>query len=84
MIRDLGQDKVGYKKIKFCSDQAARDSLQYFWVDSCCIKKSSNSELSELLNCMFCWYQQATKYYIYLSDVSVIKRKIGDKELQDL
>ena len=26
---------ASYKKLKFCGDQAARDGLSYFWVDSC-------------------------------------------------
>jgi len=28
--------KAGYKKIRFCGEQARRDGLQYFWVDTCC------------------------------------------------
>jgi hypothetical protein len=38
--------KTGYRKIQFCGEQAARDGLQYFWVDSCCINKSNHTELS--------------------------------------
>lgn len=70
MDRGSGRGKAGYKKIKFCGDQAARDGLRYFWVDSCCINKSSDAELSESLNSMFRWYQRAEKCYVYLSDVS--------------
>lgn len=62
--------KAGYKKIQFCGDQAARDGLQYFWVDSCCINKSNHTELSEAINSMFSWYRDAAKCYVYLSDVS--------------
>jgi hypothetical protein len=65
------QGKAGYDKIKFCGEQAARDGLQYFWVDSCCIKKSSDAELSEAINSMFRWYRCAAKCYVYLSDVSI-------------
>ena len=65
-----GRDKVGYDKLDFCGTQAALDDLQYFWVDSCCIKKSSDAELSEALNSMFRWYRRAAKCYVYLSDVS--------------
>ncbi|XTI83809.1 hypothetical protein V2W45_1229519, partial [Cenococcum geophilum] len=52
------------------------------WVDSCCVKKSSDSELSESLNSMFRWYQGAEKCYVYLFDVSTMKRKRG-KSPQD-
>ncbi|KAI9662986.1 MAG: hypothetical protein M1821_008033 [Bathelium mastoideum] len=75
MDKGSGRHKAGYEKIKFCGEQAARDGLQYFWVDSCCIKKSSDAELSKSLNSMFRWYQRAAKCYVYLSDVSIKKRK---------
>lgn len=65
------RDKEGYDKISFCGRQARKDRLRYFWVDSCCIKKSSDAELSEALNSMFRWYLRAEKCYVYLSDVSI-------------
>ena len=43
----LGERKAGYRKIRFCGEQANRDGIQYFWVDSCCIDKSSSAELAE-------------------------------------
>jgi hypothetical protein len=39
-------------------------------VDTCCIDKSNNTELSEAINSMFRWYRNAAKCYVYLSDVS--------------
>jgi hypothetical protein len=30
------QRKEGYRKIRFCAQQAKRDGLDYFWVDTCC------------------------------------------------
>jgi hypothetical protein len=64
-----GKSKAGYSKIRFCGEQATRDGLQYFWVDTCCINKSNSSELAEAINSMFRWYQNAAKCYVYLSDV---------------
>jgi hypothetical protein len=84
MVENSGQGKAGYEKIKFCGKQAARDGLGYFWVDSCCIKKSSDAELSESLNSMFRWYQHAAKCYVYLSDVSTSKRKRGDENMLNI
>jgi hypothetical protein len=72
------EDKSGYKKVGFCAQQAADDGLQYFWVDSCCIDKSSSAELQEAINSMFHWYQNAAKCYVYLSDVLIRKRKASD------
>jgi hypothetical protein len=73
-LRDLaegsGNTKAGYRKIQFCAEQAARDGLQHFWVDTCCIDKSNNTELSEAINSMFRWYRNAAKCYVYLADVS--------------
>jgi hypothetical protein len=62
--------KAGYEKIRFCAEQANRDGLQYFWVDTCCIDKSNRAELTEAINSMFRWYRMSTKCYVYLSDVS--------------
>jgi hypothetical protein len=66
-----GKNKTGYDKIRFCAQQAADDSLQYFWVDTCCIDKSSSAELQEAINSMFRWYRDAVKCYVYLSDISL-------------
>lgn len=71
MTNSTSQDKSGYEKIRFCGEQAKRDNLQYFWVDSCCINKANYTELSQAINSMFRWYQNASKCYVYLSDVSV-------------
>jgi Heterokaryon incompatibility protein (HET) len=65
-----GKAKSGYKKIYFCKEQARHDGLQYFWVDTCCIDKSSSAELSEAIISMFRWYRNAAKCYVYLTDIS--------------
>ncbi len=65
-----GKSKVGYAKIQFCGKQARRDGLQHFWVDTCCIDKRNNTELSKAINLMFRWYQKAARCYVYLTDVS--------------
>jgi hypothetical protein len=70
---------AGYGKIQFCGLQAKRDDLRYFWVDTCCIDKSSSAELAEAINSMFRWYQNANKCYVYLSDVSKPPLDIADK-----
>jgi hypothetical protein len=64
-----GKRKNRYKKLRFCRQQAARDSLQYFWVDTCCINKSRDSKISEAINSMFRWYRKAAICYVYLADV---------------
>ncbi|KAF1810343.1 kinesin light chain 1 [Eremomyces bilateralis CBS 781.70] len=49
--KGMRKHTVGYRKIEFCGEQAARDGLE-----------PSNS--------MFRWYHNATRCYVYLSDVS--------------
>jgi hypothetical protein len=56
VVNGLRRGKSGYRKLRFCNEQAKKDGLQYFWVDSCCINKSSSAELSEAINSMFRWY----------------------------
>lgn len=65
-----GQSKAGYAKIRFCGDQARKDGIEYFWVDTCCINKNNHVELSEAITSMFRWYREAVKCYVYLPDVS--------------
>jgi hypothetical protein len=74
LIDGTGGSKDG-RKIRFCGEQASRDGLRYFWVDTCCIDKSNSTELAEAINSMFRWYRDAAKCYVYLSDVSTAKRK---------
>ena len=69
MIDGTGKKKVGYKKIRFCGEQARRDGLRYFWVDTCCINKANHAELSQAINSMFRWYRNASRCYVYLSDI---------------
>jgi hypothetical protein len=71
LLAGTGTKKDGYIKIRFCGERAAKDGLEYFWVDTCCIDKSQSEELSTAINSMFRWYERATKCYVYLSDVSV-------------
>jgi hypothetical protein len=71
LMKETGKRKVGYEKIRFCGEQAARDGLQYFWVDTCCIDKSNSVELAEEINSSFRQYRNAVKCYVILSDVSI-------------
>lgn len=61
--------KAGFKKIKFCCEQAVKDGLRWAWVDTCCIDKTSTAELSEAINSMFRWYRDSVACYVYLADV---------------
>ena len=60
LMKGTGQDKIGYRKISFCAEQAIRDGIQYIWVDTCCIHKSTNNiELQHAINSIIRWYQNS-------------------------
>lgn len=77
------ETRQGYHKIaKFCNvlleDQewmlartmgVTATSVDYAWVDTCCINKESSAELSEAINSMFWWYRRAVCCVVWLSDV---------------
>ncbi|KAL1596087.1 hypothetical protein SLS59_008076 [Nothophoma quercina] len=78
IVSRRGHDKQGYSKLMFCAKRAKEDGLQYSWVDTCCIDKSSSAELTEAINSMFHWYSKADRCYVYLNDV--LKGDVGRNE----
>ncbi|KAJ4988020.1 hypothetical protein SVAN01_06432 [Stagonosporopsis vannaccii] len=65
------RSKRGFVKLAFCQNRTKVDNLNFFWVDTCCIDKSSSAELTEAINSMYRWYQGAARCYVFLSDVTV-------------
>lgn len=61
----------GYHKVTRCCELAASEGWQYVWIDTCCIDKSSSSELNESINSMYRWYKNSAICYVYLSDFSL-------------
>ncbi|OAL50247.1 WD40 repeat-like protein [Pyrenochaeta sp. DS3sAY3a] len=64
-----GEEKPGFAKIRLCGDQAHRDGLEYFWIDTCCFDKRDMAETSLAIRSMFRWYRHAARCYVFLSDV---------------
>ena len=56
-------------KIREACRVARENGYRYIWIDSCCIDKSSSSELSEAINSMYKWYGLAAVCYAFLADV---------------
>jgi hypothetical protein len=75
--------EVGWLKIDHTCRQAAEDGLDYAWVDTCCIDKSSSAELSEAINSMFRWYKRAAVCYTFLQDLDGFSCA-GDKDTGQL
>jgi hypothetical protein len=63
----------GSRKLRLSCAIAARQGLEYIWIDTCCIDKTSSAELSENINSMFRYYTEAKVCYTYLSDVASVK-----------
>jgi hypothetical protein len=53
------EKEKGYRKLRFCAGQAAKDGLQYFSIDTCCIDRWDNNECSRAINSIFQWYRNA-------------------------
>jgi hypothetical protein len=79
-----GRNKEGYQKIRRCCEIAAADDLEYIWVDTCCIDKSSSAELSEAINSMFRWYMESDVCYTYLFDIATSSAETGLVSLEQL
>ena len=64
--------RKGFRKIQGAWRQALKDQLDWLWVDTDCINKTSSAELSEAINSMYAWYRNSQTCYAYLADVSVM------------
>ncbi|KAI5986984.1 heterokaryon incompatibility protein-domain-containing protein [Pisolithus orientalis] len=75
--REEVRQRTGYRKIIKSCEQARMDGHEWLWIDTCCIDKRSSSELSEAINSMYRWYQNAQVCYAYLNDVDELPRSTG-------
>lgn len=67
--KSFRSNRKGFSKIKSACQEAHRQGLDYLWVDTCCIDKTSSAELSEAINSMFKWYQRSQICYAFFEDV---------------
>ncbi|RBA09112.1 hypothetical protein FPRO05_14352, partial [Fusarium proliferatum] len=76
LFQDMGHDsaksKKGYAKLESCCRAARENGFEYIWDDTCCIDKTSSAELSEAINSMYRYYQEASICYGYLADISTV------------
>ena len=69
VLQQRAEQLQGYTKIVECCAEAVLDGFKYVWIDICCIDKTSSAELSEAINSMYAWYQNAEVCYAFLADV---------------
>ncbi|KAI1293180.1 heterokaryon incompatibility protein-domain-containing protein [Xylaria venustula] len=60
----------GAAKITGFCKVARENGYQWGWVDTCCIDQTSSAELSESINSMYRWYQEAHICYALLNDIN--------------
>ncbi|KAF4468041.1 Vegetative incompatibility HET-E-1 [Fusarium albosuccineum] len=58
-----------YAKLRQSCTTVRSLRLDYLWIDTCCIDKSSSAELSEAINSMFRWYAESAVCIAFLEDV---------------
>ncbi|KAH8667022.1 heterokaryon incompatibility protein-domain-containing protein [Xylariales sp. PMI_506] len=68
--RDI-RARSGFEKISKACEMAREYGLDYVWVDTNCIDKTSSAELSEAINSMYSWYKSSKVCFAYLSDVNI-------------
>lgn len=61
----------GFEKIRMTCKLTLDHGLQYCWVDTCCIDKTSSAELTESINSMYQWYRDSRVTFVWLADLAV-------------
>ncbi|KAI2475466.1 AAA superfamily ATPase [Pyrenophora tritici-repentis] len=72
------EKEEGYRKLRFCANQAVQDGLQYFWIDTCCIDRWNNNERSKAINSID-WEASFRAIEFFSRE----RRRIGDKKSLD-
>ena len=62
--------KKKYPKVTMSCKLARKSGLDWIWIDTCCIDKSSSTELAEAINSMYAWYEASEVCFAYMRDVS--------------
>ncbi|KAG1866493.1 hypothetical protein DFJ58DRAFT_138311 [Suillus subalutaceus] len=69
----------GYEKLKkFCA-KAEEYNMEFAWSDTCCINKSSSTELDESIRSMFRWYGNSAICIIHLAQSKTIEDIMEDE-----
>ena len=71
----VDEHKSDYRSLGFASSPSSNieQLSEWVWIDTCCIDKSSSAELSEAINSMFAWYQNALICVVYLADAAYLE-----------
>lgn len=70
LTEDQVKRRHGYEKIVRTAEITNSKGFNWFWIDTCCIDKSSSAELQEAINSMFRWYRKSEVCIVYLADAT--------------
>lgn len=77
VVNRTSNKRAAFQKCHYACEQTLSDGLEYLWIDTCCIDKSSSAELSEAINSMFAWYYGSAICYAYVPDYMAEKGGCG-------
>jgi hypothetical protein len=67
MRQEQLRSSVGGLKIISACKQARQEMIEWIWIDTCCIDRTSSAELSEAINSMYRWYKESHVCYAFLA-----------------
>lgn len=62
----------GHEKLRRFCEEASSHGFQFSWSDTCCIDKTSSSELDEAIRSIFRWYSNAAICIIHLAQTTSV------------
>ena len=72
----------GYRKLKKFCDEAWKSGVDFAWSDTCCIDKSSSSELDQSIRSMYRWYYNSDICIVHLAQSATIEDIKNDDWIQ--
>ncbi|KAF2664299.1 HET-domain-containing protein [Microthyrium microscopicum] len=61
--------RKSFPKLQGACQRAVQDSLEWIWIDTCTIDKTSSADLSEAINSMYTYYAESKICYAHLADI---------------
>lgn len=61
--------RQGYHKVRGACELALRQSVEWIWIDECCMDWPSRMEVNENVNLAYERFRSTKKAYVYLADV---------------
>ncbi|EIW77423.1 HET-domain-containing protein, partial [Coniophora puteana RWD-64-598 SS2] len=70
---------LGYIKLLKFFDAASVQDIEFAWADTCCIDKSSSTELDEAIRSMFRWYKNSALCIVHLAQTTSVDDMARDE-----